>query len=83
MDVTGPERIREILAMTDDIAPPVNIEGHEIKTYYLNIGKSYNNYSFRVGQALRAFEKVLEMDPSNQEAAFYAKALKAEMGRHP
>lgn len=83
MEVTGPERIREILAMTDDIAPPVNIEEHEIKTYYLNIGKSYNNYSFRVGQALKAFEKVLEMDPSNQEAAFYAKALKAEMGRHP
>jgi len=81
MEASGADRIREILAITEDIAPPVNIEGDELKGFYLNIGKSYNSYSFRTGQAYRAFEKVLEMDPSNKEAAFYVRTLKEEMDR--
>ena len=81
MEASGADRIREIIAITEDIAPPVNIEGDELKGFYLNIGKSYNRYSFRTGQAYRAFEKVLEMDPSNKEAAFYVRTLKEEMDR--
>ena len=80
MEVSGADRVREIIAITEDIAPTVNIEGDEVKDFYLNIGKSYNRYSFRIGQASKAFEKVLEIDPSNQEAAFYVKKLKEEKG---
>ncbi|OHE54923.1 MAG: hypothetical protein A2Z47_09225 [Thermodesulfovibrio sp. RBG_19FT_COMBO_42_12] len=80
MEVSGADRVREIIAIAEDIAPPVNIEGDEVKDFYLNIGKSYNRYSFRIGQASKAFEKVLEIDPSNHEAAFYVKKLKEEKG---
>ena len=79
-EVSGADRVREILAITEEIVPPVNIEGDQVKDFYLNIGKSYNRYSFRTAQASKAFEKVLEIDSSNQEAAFYVKKLKEEMG---
>lgn len=78
MEVSGADRVREIIAITEDIAPPVNIEEDDVKDFYLNIGKSYNRYSFRIGQASKAFEKVLEIDPANQEAALYIKYLKGE-----
>jgi spermidine synthase len=79
-DVSGADRVREIIAITEDITPPVNINGDEVKDFYLNIGKSYNRYTFRITQASKAFEKVLEIDPSNQEAALYLNNLKKEMG---
>jgi len=79
-EVSGADRVREIIAITEDIAPPVNIKGDKLKDFYLNIGKSYNRYSFRTAQASKAFEKVLEIEPSNHEAALYVKELKEEMG---
>lgn len=79
-EVSGADRVSEILAITEDIAPPVNIQGDQLKDFYLNIGKSYNKYSFRITQASKAFERVLDMDPSNHEAALLVKELRQEMG---
>lgn len=78
--VSGADRVREIIANMTDIAPPVKMEENELIDFYMNIGKNYNRFSFRIGQANNAFEKVLELDPSNREAAIYSKKLKEEMG---
>ena len=48
--------------------------------FYLELGKNYNRYQFRVGQALRAFEKSLEINPGQKEAALYAQKLRRELG---
>jgi hypothetical protein len=49
--------------------------------FYLELGKNYNKFQFRVPQALRAFEKSLELNPGQKEAALYAEKLRGELGR--
>lgn len=78
MDVNGIDRVHELLATATEIVPPVQMQG-EPKEFYLNVGKSYNQYSFRLNQALSAFEKVIELDPSDREAARYAESIRKEL----
>jgi len=79
--INGPERVRDLLAATRAVSPPVELGGLDPSEFYLELGKNYNRYSFRLGQALGAFEKSLELDPGNPEAARYASELRRELGR--
>ena len=78
--VNGAERVQELLNSAEEILPPVNLNGLEPADFYLNVGKSFNRYNFRLNQALKAFEESLERDPEQREAAVYADNLKKELG---
>ena len=78
--VNGAERVQELLNSAEEILPPVNLNGLEPADFYLNVGKSFNRYNFRLNQALKAFEESLEHDPEQREAAVYADNLKKELG---
>jgi len=79
--VNGAERVQELLNSAEEILPPVNLNGLEPADFYLNVGKSFNRYNFRLNQALKAFEESLERDPEQREAAVYADNLKKELGK--
>ncbi|MCC6502481.1 MAG: hypothetical protein IT362_05020, partial [Deltaproteobacteria bacterium] len=79
--VNGAERVTELLAASTEIAPPATLDGMDESEFYLELGKNYNRYQFRVGQALRAFEKSLELNPGQREAALYAQKLRLELGQ--
>ena len=79
--VNGAERVTELLAASTEIAPPATLDGMDESEFYLELGKNYNRYQFRVGQALRAFEKSLELNPGQKEAALYAQKLRRELGQ--
>ena len=79
--VNGAERVRELLAVSTEIAPPATLDGIDQSKFYLELGKNYNKYQFRVPQALRAFEKSLDLNPGQKEAAAYAEKLREELGR--
>ena len=79
--INGAERVRELLAASDEIAPPIALGNADPSDFYLELGKNYNRYQFRVPQALKAFEKSLEINPGQKEAALYAEKLRRELGR--
>lgn len=79
--VNGSERVAELLTASREIAPPVDLGGTDPSDFYLELGKNYNRYQFRVEQALKAFEKSLELNPGQKEAAVYAEKLRKELGR--
>lgn len=79
--VNGAERVKELLAASNVIAPPFAPGNTDPSEVYLELGKNYNKYSFRVAQSLRAFEKSLELNPGQKEAAQYAERLKRELER--
>lgn len=79
--VNGSERVGELLAASNAIAPPFTLGGADPSDFYLDLGKNYNKFQFRVPQALRAFEKSLELNPGQKEAAQYAEKLRRELGR--
>ncbi|WKZ31917.1 MAG: fused MFS/spermidine synthase [Thermodesulfobacteriota bacterium] len=79
--VTGPDRVAELLESAGWEAPGVVLRGEEPGEFYLNLGKSYNQYAFRLEQARRAFLRSLESDPGNAEARVYAERLGKELGR--
>lgn len=78
--INGPERLRELLASATAISPPVELDGVDPSSFYLELGKNYNRYAFRLPQALKAFERSLELNPGQREAAFYAEQLRKEIG---
>ena len=79
--LNGAERVQELLDSAEEILPPVNLSGVQPADFYLNVGKSFNQYNFRLNQALKAFEESLEHDPEQSEAAVYADNLKKELGK--
>jgi spermidine synthase len=79
--INGPERVRELLTASTAIAPPVELHGVDPSDFFLELGKNYNKYEFRLPQALKAFEKSLELNPGQKEAASYAGQLRRELGR--
>lgn len=79
--INGAERVAELLAASNELAAPVALDGTDPSEFYLELGKNYNRYQFRVGQALKAFEKSLELNPGQKEAAVYAEKLKRELER--
>lgn len=78
--VNGAERVRELLDSAEDIVPPVKLSGEDPASFYLNVGKSFNKYNFRLNQALKAFEESMEYGPGHGEAAVQADNLKKELG---
>ncbi|MBI5970225.1 MAG: fused MFS/spermidine synthase [Deltaproteobacteria bacterium] len=75
----GVKNIEDILTLVKDPAPPVEMAEGEKESFYADLGKSYNKYNFRLHQSLKLFEKALEKNPENREAAAYAKALRKEI----
>ena len=78
---SGIRNVQDILAAAREITPRVSFRDRaRQERFYLELGKTYNTFTFRLPQALRAFEKVLELDPSNTEAAALAAGLSRELG---
>ncbi|HLC19007.1 MAG TPA: fused MFS/spermidine synthase, partial [Thermodesulfobacteriota bacterium] len=76
---TGVRTVEELISSALDVAPPARIPDDEKEEFYLALGKSYNQYSFRLAQAYALFEKVLEINPGNAEAARLRDGLKKEL----
>ncbi len=80
MDVSsGVENVKELLADVKDLTLPVVMPDEDREGFYLSLGKSFNEYSFRLPQAYRVFKYVLKIDPENKEAAYFADNLKKEL----
>lgn len=80
---TGIKTVEELIDNSHGIIPPVTIQKGDEEQFYLALGKSYNRYNFRLGQALKLFNKVIEINPANKEAARYALELKKELNYRP
>ncbi|MBE7414910.1 MAG: hypothetical protein HS130_06675 [Deltaproteobacteria bacterium] len=65
----------------DGASPGVVLRGESPGEFYLNLGKSLNQYAFRLEHSRRAFLRSLEFDPGNAEARLYAERLGEELGR--
>lgn len=78
--VNGPERVRELLAASKAVSAPFTGAADQ-SAFFLELGKNYNKYSFRVDKAIRAFDRAVEIDPGNREAAQWAERLKSELAR--
>lgn len=76
----GVKTVEEIIGSTADVVPPVKVAEADRVAFYLNLGKTYNRSSFRLDQALKAFEKALELDPGSVEARRYIDVIRAELG---
>ncbi len=75
----GIETLKDVFAnVTDFVAPVLIPEGGE-EGFYLELGKSFNRYSFRMGQSLKICERIVDINPSNTEALGYIKSLKKEL----
>lgn len=72
------ERVIDIVANARDFIPPVTVSENEEEFYY-KLGTTYASYVFRTEQAIKLFERVLELNPENRQAAQYIKLLRSEM----
>jgi hypothetical protein len=66
-----------------DFVAPAVIPEDESESFYLALGKSFNRYNFRLGQALKVFEMVVDINPRNTEARYYIDLLKKELHYTP
>ncbi len=80
-EFTGLGNIEEMLTFVSDITPPLLIPPGGEEAFYMALGKSYNEFSFRLSEAYTAFRKVLEINPENAEAAALAASLEKELGK--
>ncbi len=76
---SGTKNVEDILTHVRDITPPLILTDKNEEAFYLSLGKSYSEFSFRLPQAYRAFQRVLEINPANKEAAALGAALKKEL----
>jgi spermidine synthase len=72
------ERVVDILANARDFIPPVHIPDNR-EEFYFRLGTTYASYVFRTEQAIKLFERVLELNPGNRQAAQYIKLLRSEL----
>jgi len=72
------ERVIDIVANASNFIPPVTATGTE-EEFYFKLGKTYASYVFRTEQAINLFERVLELNPENRQAAQYIKLLRSEL----
>ncbi|MDO8426750.1 MAG: fused MFS/spermidine synthase, partial [Deltaproteobacteria bacterium] len=79
----GIKNIEELLSHAEDLTPPLTIAEGEEEEFYLGLGKTYNRSNFRLPQSLKAFKKVLELNPGNKEAKYYIRGIEAEMESRP
>lgn len=77
----GKKILAEIFAGVKDVVPPVKIPEGAEEGFYLALAKSFNRYNFRLEQALKVFEIVVDINPGNKEARYYIDLLKKEL--HP
>ncbi|MEE8575390.1 MAG: fused MFS/spermidine synthase [Thermodesulfobacteriota bacterium] len=79
--------IHTLLNETLEIVPPVEFPSEwtdkEKSEFYFKLGKTFNQSSFRIEQALAIFEKAVKLNPANEKAKQYIKALKKELKRSP
>ncbi|GMR05413.1 MAG: hypothetical protein BMS9Abin24_232 [Thermodesulfobacteriota bacterium] len=76
----GVKTIEEIISVTREVVPPVVVPEGDEEEFYLSLGKTYNRSNFRLRQAYSLFLKVLEINPSNEEARYYLEGLEKELG---
>ncbi len=76
---SGVKNVEDILTYVNQITPPLIIPDGEKEAFYLDLGKSFNDFSFKLPQAYRAFQDVLELNPANKEASALAEGLKKEL----
>ncbi len=76
----GIKTVEEIIAHVKDVVPPVKVADKDRAAFYMDLGKTFNRSEFRLAQALKVFEKALELDPGNREAAQYIKSIRDELG---
>ena len=75
----GIETLKDVFTGVTDFVAPARIPEGDEESFYLALGKSFNRYSFRMGQSLKIFEHIVDINPSNQEAREYVKSLKKEL----
>ncbi|MBI5642663.1 MAG: fused MFS/spermidine synthase [Deltaproteobacteria bacterium] len=75
----GVKTVEELLTFTTDIIPPVNLPEREREAFYLALGKTFYRSNYRLGQALKVFEKAFELNPRNNETIYYIKSLRKEL----
>ncbi len=80
---SGRKNIEEMLTNVRAITPPLRIPPGGEEAFYMALGRSYNEFNFRLKEAYRAFEKVLEINPRNTEAAGLAEGLERELALRP
>jgi len=76
---SGIKNVEEILTNVREITPPLLVPDKDKEEFYLRLGKSFSDFSFKLPQAYRAFRNVLEINPGNKEAAALAAGLKKEL----
>ncbi|MCP3678504.1 MAG: tetratricopeptide repeat protein, partial [Deltaproteobacteria bacterium] len=72
------ERVVDILANARDFIPPVKSTKNE-EEFYFRLGTTYASYVFRTEQAIKLFERVLELNPGNRQAEQYLTLLRREL----
>lgn len=75
----GVKTVERILAGVEDVVPPVEFHEEKAEEFYLNLGKTFNRSNFRLPQAFKVFNKVLEINPENKEARAYLESLRQEL----
>ncbi len=76
----GPnERVADMLSNAKELVPPIIIQKKTEEDFYYRLGVAYASYIFRTEQAIRLFEKVLEINPNHKQAKQYLDALRNEL----
>jgi spermidine synthase len=69
------DRVIDIVANAQDFLPPTLPPENE-EEFYFRLGATYASYAFRTEQAIKLFERVLELNPENRRAAQYLLLLR-------
>jgi spermidine synthase len=79
----GVKTLEDVLENVVDFVAPALIPASDEESFYLALGKSFNRYNFRLDQALKLFEMVVDINPGNREALYYMDLLKKELHYTP
>jgi spermidine synthase len=79
----GVETLKDVLNNVTDFVAPVLIPAGDEEAFYLALGKSFKRYDFRIGQSLKIFEHIVDVNPENREAREHIKSLKKDLRSAP
>ncbi|MEE9543169.1 MAG: fused MFS/spermidine synthase [Thermodesulfobacteriota bacterium] len=78
------ELLSEVLDAAKDVVPPIRIPDNwsvkDRESFYLTLADTYNQSNFRLAQALKVYNIVLEINPDNTRAQEQVERLKRELG---
>jgi len=77
--LVGVKNVEELLAVAEDVIPPVEVEAAKREAFYMALGRTYGRSNFRLKQALKVFRLAAEMNPKNAEALEQIKAINREL----